>query len=430
MTRGGGDTIFAQATGSGRAGIAIIRSRGRDAGALLDRLTRPRPRPRQASLRRLAEENGAVLDHAIVLWFPGPGSYTGEDCVELHLHAGPAVIEAVSDRLCRAGARPAEAGEFTQRAFMTGRLDLLEAEGIADLIEAETQAQRRQALAQSTGALSELYRSWMARLRRIVAYQEARIDFPDDTDEDVDDGLVVEIEELERALASHLSEGDRGLALRRGIVVALVGEPNVGKSSLLNRLSGRDVSIVSAQAGTTRDLVETRTVIGDVPVTLVDTAGLRESDDDVEREGVRRAKEAAKAADLMVVVTHGTDRVPTMGEVPGLWVANKIDLSPAPDGALGVSARTGEGIDVLRSTMSQIIQRLTSGSPLPMMTRSRHRDCVMSTTQHLRSALVVTEPELRGEELRLALHHLGRLSGAVTTDDILSDVFSTFCIGK
>ena len=340
------------------------------------------------------------------------------------------MIEAVSDRLCRAGARPAEAGEFTQRAFMTGRLDLLEAEGIADLIEAETQAQRRQALAQSTGALSELYRSWMARLRRIVAYQEARIDFPDDTDEDVDDGLVVEIEELERALASHLSEGDRGLALRRGIVVALVGEPNVGKSSLLNRLSGRDVSIVSAQAGTTRDLVETRTVIGDVPVTLVDTAGLRESDDDVEREGVRRAKEAAKAADLMVVVTHGTDRVPTMGEVPGLWVANKIDLSPAPDGALGVSARTGEGIDVLRSTMSQIIQRLTSGSPLPMMTRSRHRDCVMSTTQHLRSALVVTEPELRGEELRLALHHLGRLSGAVTTDDILSDVFSTFCIGK
>ncbi len=364
-----------------------------------------------------------------MLWFPKPGSYTGEDCVELHLHGGPAVIEAVSEALRRAGGRPAEPGEFTQRAFLTGRLDLIEAEGIADLIEAETNAQRRQALAQSTGALSDIYRKWSVQLRRLMALQEASIDFPDETG-GASDQVVEQIAELETALEQHLSEGRKGESLRRGLMVAVVGAPNVGKSSLVNILANRDVSIVSERAGTTRDVVQARVTMGGVPVTLIDTAGLRDSDDDIEREGVRRARRSAEASDFIILVTCGDRPILPVFQKPTLWVANKVDIVAAPSGALGVSARTGEGIDTLRRDLATGIQRLVGGTTTPLLTRARHRDCVETTVELLRSARDVSSPELRGEELRLALHNLGRLTGEVDVEDVLGEIFATFCIGK
>ncbi len=424
------DTIFAQATGAGRGGIAIIRISGPASGTLLDRLTRPRPRARKATLRDLVGENG-ILDRGLVLWFPGPGSYTGEDCVELHLHAGPAVVDAVSESLRSWGGRPAEPGEFTRRAFMRGRIDLIEAEGIADLIDAETETQRQQALAQSTGQLSEIYIGWAARVRRLVAGQEALIDFPAESDDVEDDGFAADITSLEHAMLAHLADGKRGEALRRGLTIAVVGEPNVGKSSIINSLSERDVSIVSGLPGTTRDVVETRLVIGDVPITLLDTAGLRESGDEVEQEGVRRARHAAEIADLVLVVTSGHATTPLNARAPGaVWVSNKVDLEVAPCGALAVSAKTGEGIPTLRKTLANIAQRITTGAPVPTMTRTRHRSCIQTTLDHLHRARTATIAELRAEDLRQALHSLGRLTGDVGVDDLLGDIFSTFCIGK
>lgn len=290
-------TIFALATGTGRAAIAIIRISGPGCGALLEAICRRAlPEPRRATLRSLwrAED---LLDRALVLWFPAPHSYTGEDGAELHLHAGPAVIDAVAEALVSLGAYPAEPGEFTRRAFSNGRLDLLEAEGIADLVEAETQAQRRQALRQTEGALSTLYDGWAQRLRLILAQQEALIDFPDeDLPAEVEDVLLRELADLGLELRAHLAAGGPGERLRRGLVFAVIGEPNVGKSSLVNALAQRDAAIVSARAGTTRDALEIRVVLGDVPVTLVDTAGLRETVDEVEAEGVRRARSSCRTS--------------------------------------------------------------------------------------------------------------------------------------
>ncbi len=437
MTRGSagpGETIFAQATGAGRGGIAIIRISGSGAGMLLDGLTLPRPEPRYATLRCLRAADGDILDRALVLWFPGPASYTGEDCVELHLHAGPAVIEAVSQALREAGGRPAEPGEFTRRAFEFGRIDLVEAEGIADLVDAETETQRRQAVAQSTGVLSQLYREWSTRLRALVASQEASIDFPTeslppecvvDEGHDLDEGIA----ELEAILLGHLVDGTRGEFLRRGLRVAVIGAPNVGKSTLINALTRREGSIVSDRPGTTRDIIEARTVLGDVPVTLIDTAGLRESDDFVEQEGVRRARQAARDADLIISVTCGND-VPDQARPDGLWVCNKIDIARAPAGALGVSARSGDGIDVLRETLARSVRALTAGAPVPVLTRERHRSCLRACAAHLGEARRLETPELRGEELRLALDQLGRLTGHIGIEDVLADIFSTFCIGK
>ncbi len=432
MTRGSagpGETIFAQATGAGRGGIAIIRISGPEAGTLLDGFTLPRPEPRYATLRRLRAADGHILDRALVLWFPGPASYTGEDCVELHLHAGAAVIEAVSEALRKAGGRPAEPGEFTRRAFELGRIDLVEAEGIADLIDAETETQRRQAVAQSTGVLSQLYRGWSTQLRALVASQEASIDFPAESvigeEHDLDEGIA----DLEATLLGHLVDGTRGEFLRQGLKIAVIGAPNVGKSTLINALTRREGSIVSDRPGTTRDIIEARTILGDVPVTLIDTAGLRESEDFVEQEGVRRARQAARDADLIISVTCGND-VSDQAWPESLWVCNKIDIASAPAGALGVSARSGDGIDVLRETLARSVRALTLGAPVPVMTRERHRSCLQACAAHLGEARRLETPELRGEELRLALDHLGRLTGHIGIEDVLADIFSTFCIGK
>src|ERR1700722_13639338 len=306
------DTIFALASGSTRAAIAVMRLSGPNAGATLGTLCGGTlPTPRHAALRRLRDKTGVTLDHGLVLWLPGPGSYTGEDCAEVHLHGGRAVIEGVAEALTACGLRPAEPGEFTRRAFLNGRMDLVEAEAVNDLIAAESEAQRRQALRHMEGALGALYRDWADRVRGILANQEALIDFPDeDLPPDVEADLLATLRRIRVEIGDHLDDAGRGEKLREGLFFAITGAPNVGKSTLINALSERDVAIVSPLPGTTRDALETRVVLGGVPVTLVDTAGLRETSDDVEAEGVRRALARAAEADLAITVIEAGSLLP------------------------------------------------------------------------------------------------------------------------
>ena len=431
------DTIFALATGAGTAAIAVMRISGSASGAVLARLCRTLPSPRVATLRTIRDAADEPLDRGLVIWFPGPHSYTGEDSAELHLHGGRAVIDGVANALVTGGARPAEPGEFTERAFLNGRLDLLEAEGVADLIAAETSAQRRQALRQMGGALGTIYRGWSDRLLRLLAQQEALIDFPDD---DLPDSVILAIEAeiatLIDELRLHLAHSARGERLREGLVFAIVGPPNVGKSSLINILSGRDVAIVSSAPGTTRDVLEARLILGGVPVTLLDTAGLRETQDPIEAEGVRRALTRAAQADLVIAMDKAGEpglwyQLDGSGTVPVMHVMNKIDIAAAEGrGDHAISVRTGEGLVGLRDALGEVAKRLTNNAGPPVLTRARHRAAVVMAVERLESGLRATWPELRGEDLRMALLNLSRLTGKVGVDDILDSVFRQFCIGK
>ena len=434
MSRETNDTIFALASGRGGS-IAIVRVSGSKTGSVIDRMSgHPRPAARRAAYRAIQASDGEIIDRGLVLWFPGPASYTGEDCAELQLHAGPAVVEAVLTTLTELGARSAEPGEFTKRAFLAGRIDLVEAEGIADLIAAETEDQRRQALAQTEGALSTVFAGWSDRLRHMLARQEASIDFPDETtnDESGRDQMRIEIERLATELDTHLEDGRAAERLRDGLLVVLAGAPNVGKSSLMNRLAGRDVAIVAPVAGTTRDRLETRIVIADVPITLVDTAGLRATDDLVEAEGVRRARNALAEADLVILVRTAdtvTSEEPD-ADPRTILVVNRIDEHPAPDGVLGVSATRGDNVDQFRTYLAARVRSLARRGEQPVATRARHRSCIHEARMSLLAAAAQEMPELLGEDLRRALGNFGRLTGTVGVEDILGDIFSTFCIGK
>jgi tRNA modification GTPase len=434
------DTIFALASGVGRAAVAVMRLSGPGTGALLTRLAGRLPEPRRASLRRLRDPQGEILDEGLVLWFPAPGSYTGEDSAELHLHGGAAVIAAVAEALVRLGARPAEAGEFTRRAFLNGRMDLTEAEGIADLIAAETEAQRRQALRQAGGALARLHGEWAERLTTLLAHQEAAIEFADeDLPTDLGDRARAGARALRAEIAAHLADDRRGERLREGLLVAILGAPNAGKSSLLNALAGRDAAIVSARAGTTRDVVEVRLDLAGVPVTLADTAGLREGADEIEQEGIRRARRRAEEADLVLAV-FAADTPPdpaTLAWVgPGAIVlANKVDIAAPPASiggmaALAVSARTGAGLDRLRERLAQEARRLAGSGEAALLTRPRHRAALAEAVAWLEQAEAAPLPELASEALRAALRALGRLSGRVGVEAVLDVVFRDFCIGK
>jgi tRNA modification GTPase len=425
-----GDTIFALASGAGRAAVALLRISGPASRRLIAQLCRTVPPPRRASLRHLRDKAGAELDRAIVLWMPGPGSYTGEDSAELHLHGGAAVLDGVASVLAELGARPAEPGEFTRRAFLNGRLDLLEAEAVADLVAAETSGQRDQALRQLGGELGSLYRAWTDRLRRLMAHQEAFIDFPDeDIPPEVEASVVEQISALAAEIGAHLADNRRGERVREGLVFAVVGPPNVGKSSLINALTGRDVAIVSPQPGTTRDAIEARLVLSGVPTTLVDTAGLRDTADAVEAEGVRRARARAEEADLVLAVEACGSRSDIAGRV--LRVVNKIDLDgTVASDALGVSAVTGAGLPELRARLETEAAALTVPGGQAPLTRARHRAALGEAEACLRAALEAPLPELRAEDLRLALRAIGRVTGAVGVEAILDTLFSEFCIGK
>ncbi|MDR3518556.1 MAG: tRNA uridine-5-carboxymethylaminomethyl(34) synthesis GTPase MnmE [Azospirillaceae bacterium] len=439
------DTIFALASAAGRAGVAVIRVSGPGAGAAVRALTdRPVPEARRASLRHLADPaSGERLDDALVLWFPGPASFTGEDVVEFHVHGGRAILTGVTEALAALpGLRPAGPGDFSRRAFEQGRLDLTAVEAIADLVDAETAAQRRQALRQMDGALGQLYEGWRERLLRALAHLEADIDF---ADEDLPDGVASAVlpvlAALARAIGDHLDDRHRGERLRTGLQVAIVGAPNVGKSSLLNAIAGREVAIVSALAGTTRDVIEVHLDLGGYPVTLADTAGLRDATDEIESEGVRRALARAAAADLKLVLFDGTAGDPDPGGAGGalvdqdaLVVVTKRDQwrdgVSLPAGALGVSARSGEGVATLLERIADLAASRLGSGDTPALTRTRHRAALERCQAALQRAQQAPLPELVAEDVRLAMRCLGEITGRVDVEQLLDVIFRDFCIGK
>jgi tRNA modification GTPase len=467
------DTIFAPATAAGRAAIAILRISGPDCARAVSRVAGKLPQPRVAERRHFIDPaTGEQLDDGLVLWFPQPHSATGEDVAELHVHGGRAVLAAITEVLSRLGLRLAEPGEFTRRAFVNGKLDLLQAEAIADLAAAETEAQRRQALRQLGGELGGLYRGWSNRLTHILAHLEAAIDFPDeDLPPEIEERIFNETEMLAVEIERHLADGHRGERLRDGIMLAIVGPPNAGKSSLLNRIARRDAAITSPVAGTTRDIVEVAIDLQGYPVVLADTAGLRESDDLVEQEGLRRALRRAEEAEIRLFVFDARNPAEARGAAawPGpdtIVVANKIDLLPEaphpsplpasgeregpakregegqqatdiqkffldglPQEALPVSALTGEGVDALLAALGERVAD-SYRIEAPVLTRARHRQALEEAAASLRRALGAPLPELRAEDLRLALRSLGRITGAVDVEDLLDVIFRDFCIGK
>lgn len=427
-------TIYAIASGGHRSAITVIRVSGQDCAAIVGRLCRSLPPPRTASLRTIRDASGGALDRGIVLWFPGPHSYTGEDAAELQLHGGRAVADAVVTALSAAGARPAHPGEFTRRSFLNGQLGLIEAEAVGDLIDAETEAQRSQAVRQLQGRLGGLYREWADRLLRVTSHQEALIDFPDeDLPAAVDAAIGAEIADLHREISAHLADGHRGERIRDGIVIAIAGPPNVGKSSLMNAIARRDVAIVSPTAGTTRDVLQERIVLAGVPVTLVDTAGLRETENAIEKIGVEWGQKRAGEADIVVALGSVEGAEPRVPSASGfvLVVCNKIDLAPAPDWSdIAVSASTGEGVSLLLDRLGSIVADLTRSSEAPALTRARHRVALEQAGAALGRAAKPALPELRGEDLRTALFAFGTLLGRIGVEDVLDQIFGEFCIGK
>ena len=535
------ETIYALSSGRPPAAIAVVRISGPRAGAALKALTGRIPDPRKAALARVRGRDGEIVDQALALWFPGPQSETGEDVAELQLHGGHAVVAAVFAALAQIdGLRPAEAGEFTRRAFENGKLDLTAVEGLADLVMAETEGQRRQAFRQMTGALRDRAENWRTQVIQALALVEARIDFSDEAD--VPQDLVTPALQIARSLegdiASVLTEGNRGERLREGFVVAIAGPPNAGKSTLLNRIAKREAAIVSPYAGTTRDVIEVHLDLGGLPVTFLDTAGIRETDDPVEREGVRRARERTAGADLILWIVEAgetsrpdeagngmrpdvavnasrlSDDAGDIGRSPGagagissrslggretggvthlpsdvgvllskeseltpVWlIRNKIDLqqwliqrneqSVQQEGRsepsvrvnrplrnmankgltgkseselifneseFGVSAKTGEGFDVLLNALARHAEKFLAGAESAVVTRERHRRTLQDALTALRRALVPelsNREDLLAEELRLAARALGRLTGRVDVDDVLDVIFRDFCIGK
>ena len=448
-------TIFALSSGRPPAAIAVVRVSGPRAGDAITALGGRLPEPRRAALRRLRHD-GALIDEALVLWFPGPNTETAEDMAELHLHGGRAVVAAVLAALGKLpGFRPAEAGEFTRRAFANGRLDLTAVEGLADLVFAETEAQRAQAMRQFSGALGGRADAWRSRLIEALALIEARIDF---SDQDVPDDLVSPALHVARELAEEiektLADEHRGERLREGLTVAIAGPPNAGKSSLLNRLARREAAIVSPYAGTTRDVIEVHLDLAGYPVTLLDTAGVRESDDPVEQEGVRRARARAEAADLVLWVVEAGISPPVgrakersdvpatvqRNEVKSQWIIqNKVDLSPQRVQLKGyehryvISTLTGQGLEQLVADLAAFARDTLRATEPALVTRERHRLALQQTAEALSRARAVGvsgQEELIAEELRLAARALGRLTGRVDVEDVLDVIFRDFCIGK
>jgi tRNA modification GTPase len=432
-------TIFALATAPGRAGVAVVRVSGPRAIETIELLTHGEPsRERNADLRALFDPmTGERIDSALVLYFKAPHSYTGENVVEFQTHGGRAVQSALFAALGSvAGCRPAQPGEFTRRAVENGRLDLTQAEAIADLVSAETDAQRRLALRQYDGHLAALYEGWRARLIRAAAWLEAGIDFADEEiPPEAADQSRRELAAVLNEVEAHLSDGRRGEILREGFQVAVIGPPNAGKSSLVNALARRDIAIVSEQPGTTRDVIEARLDIAGYPVILADTAGLRESGDAIEREGVRRALARAEVADLRLLVLDGSvgaeeNSYPGLRE-SDLLLWNKADIAAHENTpGLWVSARTGEGMDELIKQIGARAAERLSAAEGPVLTRARHRHALDEARSSLLAAAERPEPELAAEHLRRALRALGRITGRVDLDELLDVVFRDFCIGK
>ena len=454
------ETIFALASAPGRAGVAVIRVSGPAAGNVLRDicgLSAPLEARRAIRCRMVEPASGSALDDGLAIWFAGPASFTGEDVAELHIHGGRATVGAVTSTLAALpGLRLAEPGEFSKRAFLAGKIDLTEAEAIADLVDAGTDAQRRQALAQLGGGLADRLEVWRAELIDILAHTEAWIDFPDeDLPEDVEHAAQARISALEGEIRSFLDDNRRGERLRDGLQIAILGAPNAGKSSVLNAVAAREAAIVSATEGTTRDVIEVHLDLGGWPVTIADTAGLRDAADEIEREGVCRALDRAEAADLRLVVFDAS-RAPDAasvaqlsggvgGSVGGsagavLAIANKSDLVDQPltaivgVPALAISAKTGDGLpELLRRVEGYAAEFMAGGEGVPL-TRLRHRVALTDSADALERAAAVRggagDSELVAEDLRLAARAFGRVTGRVDVEDLLDVIFNDFCIGK
>ncbi|MFN3672490.1 MAG: tRNA uridine-5-carboxymethylaminomethyl(34) synthesis GTPase MnmE [Bosea sp. (in: a-proteobacteria)] len=429
-------TIVALSSGAGRAGVAVIRVSGPQVRFVLETIAGGAPPPRKVELRKLSDPDGEAIDQALVLFFPSPHSFTGEDVAEFHTHGSRAVIARLLAVLTALPhVRLAEAGEFTRRAFEAGKLDLAAVEGLADLIDSETEWQRRQALRQMEGALGAMTAAWREQLISAMALLAAEIDFSDEGD--VDGPLVEQARSLAAAVLSELKHAlgsfARGERVREGFVVVLAGPPNAGKSSLLNALARRDVAIVSEIAGTTRDAIEVRLDLAGMPVTLIDTAGLRDSADAIEAEGVRRALALAERADLVLRLRAVDSEADQFLSLPHLLaVATKADLhvAPRPD-EIAVSARTGAGLDALLALLADRLDARALGEP-SLLTRQRHKNAVSEAIAAIERSLNpdLSDAELIAEDLRQAVVALERLIGRIGVEDVLDQLFSGFCIGK
>ncbi len=443
-------TIFALSSGRPPSAIAVVRVSGSQAAASLNLLAGKVPGPRRATRALLRDFQGQPIDDAVVLWFPGPASATGEDVAEFHVHGGRAVLAALFAALSRfEQMRPAEPGEFTRRSFENGKIDLTAAEGLDDLIHADTDRQRRQALRQLKGLLGDKARSWRERIIEASALIEAGIDFSDEGDVSAEllaparDRMVTLAGEIDEVLAVQ-AQGER---LRDGLVVAITGPPNVGKSTLMNQLARREVAIVSPHAGTTRDAIEVQLDLDGYPVTMIDTAGIRETDDPVEQEGVRRARAKAAEADLVLWLTDSPDPGARRAATAPAWIVrNKVDLDAERGGAIGransetaqkgvdfeISAKQGDGVGELVSALVSFAESYFGGGEGGLITRERQRRLLEETSRSLHRSIEVIGQgdEFAAEDLRAAAYTLGRLLGRVDVEDILDVIFREFCIGK
>jgi tRNA modification GTPase len=447
------ETIYALSSGAVPSGVAVIRVSGTDVKGIVQALCGQLPEPRRTFLSKLRDpESGDILDEALVLFFEAPASFTGEDVAEFQCHGGRAVIAALLRILGTfENCRPAEPGEFTRRAFDQGRMDLTEVEGLADLIAAETESQRKQAVRQMGGALGALYEDWRKRLIHMRAMIEADFDFADEEDVpgSVADEVWKEAKQLHREISTHLEKSKSGERLRSGLQVVLMGAPNAGKSSLLNAIAGRDVAIVTEEAGTTRDVIEVHLDLGGYPVTLVDTAGLRETDGIVEREGIRRAEERGRQADLILwaVEPGGIEAgnndagLPTdlTESVPVWTIRTKADLETLPEQdssgtieEIPASIKSAEGMKALFDSLTCFAEETISLSEAPLATRARHRHYLNACLSGLHQAVSAEHlpAELRAEDLRRAADSLGRITGRIDVEDLLDVIFRDFCIGK
>ncbi|MBP5343635.1 MAG: tRNA uridine-5-carboxymethylaminomethyl(34) synthesis GTPase MnmE [Alphaproteobacteria bacterium] len=431
------DTIYALASGLGVAGVAVIRISGAECLTILKKLTTiKKPEPNRAYYATLSLD-GTILDKALVLYFHTPHSFTGEDILELQVHGGRGVVQAVCNALSSfKHCRPAERGEFSRRAVINGKMDLTEAEGLLDLIHAETEQQRRQAFAQMDGNLSKLYESWREKLVHHLAYAEAFIDFPEeDIPHEKEQEINSDIQALIDQIQAHLNDERRGERLREGFQIAILGAPNVGKSSLINALTHKEVAIVSQIAGTTRDIVEAHLDVDGFPVILADTAGLRESAEQIEAEGIRRAVKKAEQADLILFVQDAT--LPKVQKLPKvllekrvITIWNKKDLVKRKKTQQGhyISAKTGAGVTALWDEIKQILHDFASNGAV--ITRERYRVALNECVASLQSAMKAGALELKTEDLRMATRALGRITGRIEVDELLDVIFRDFCIGK
>ena len=441
------DTIYSLSTGAGSSGVAIIRLSGSASEEVLKILTRKQtPKPRLASLRRIhSPVNQDAIDEGIVIWFPGPNSYTGEDVVEFHVHGGPSITEEVLKSISTiSSCRIAEPGEFTRRAFQSGKMDLTSAEAVADLIDAKTIEQRRQALKQFDGQLAGLYDEWRKQLIDLLAYAESAIDFSDEElPENINKTIKHNILCIKDSIAQHIDDKMVGERIRSGFRVTIVGAPNSGKSSLLNRLATRDAAIVSDIAGTTRDVIEVQMNLEGFAVIISDTAGIRDAQNEVEVEGVRRARKSADEADLLVVVFDALD-LPNISDLTSTYITdkslvliNKVDvlehnLPSEINGKeiLGVSAKTGEGFEEFQLKLNQDIKNYFRNNEQPVLTRVRHREALEEALVSLNRSSQAKLPELVAEDIRLAVRSIGKITGRVDVEDVLDIIFNEFCIGK